>query len=153
MRLASSRAHNVLDCNATHLQSVAYKRTVTAPRHCLGAHDGDLFLVRGIDERRESRFELGRLHVIGVAPKRCIAPSRVRRVLSGVTQSAQLRYVCIPDAGLSQRLRQSLAIELRIRPRAWDRPHVHQSFHSMGAQHFDKGLDASGRMSDRQDFR
>lgn len=70
-----------------------------------------------------------------------------------MAQSAQFVHVRVPNAGLKQRLRQRVAIELWIVPGAWDRPHIHQLLYAVSLEHLDKRLDASGRMPNRQNRR
>jgi len=64
----------VLDFDAARGQGIRDQRAMAAPGNGLGAHDRDLLLIRGVDQLRQARFELGRLHVVGETAKGRVMP-------------------------------------------------------------------------------
>ena len=103
MNLATSQTHDIFGRNSAHGKRVADQRTMTAPGHRFGAHNGNAILFREPDQLLEVFLELGGLHVIGIATKRGIAPTGVDRIGSGMAQSAEPRDMDISQTGLAQR--------------------------------------------------
>src|SRR6478735_6931620 len=83
-------------------------------------------LTCNVEQSLDSFLELLRLHVIGIAAERRIAPRSVARVWLGFPFAAQLRKMFVTDSVCVQRFRQSVLVELRITLRAWKRAHVSQ---------------------------
>ena len=75
---------------------------MTAPRHRFGAHQCDPVLLRELNQFFDLFLKFRRLHVIGIASKRCISPTGVSRIMFGMTQTAETRHVNVPDAGFLQ---------------------------------------------------
>src|SRR5690606_16802868 len=88
--LGGARTHDVRDGDAAHGERVGDERAVAAPGDRLSAHDGDLFTTGEVDQFVERRGKLRRLHVVGKAAERGVAPSSVGRVGSRPPEPAQL---------------------------------------------------------------
>ncbi len=129
------------------------QRSVAAPRHSLRAHQGDAFVLREFDAAHETAFELGRLHIVGIPTKARVAPARVARVWLCVTQAAQSRHVCVMNPHAVKGRRESIAIELRIVSRAWQRAHIDDALHAVGLEEADEDLSRPRGVTDREDRR
>lgn len=68
--------------------------------------------------------EFGRLHMVGVAAKRGVAPAGIGRVLGRMAQAAQRFHVAVIDAGGGQRVRQRVIAELGIVARTRHGAHI-----------------------------
>ena len=77
VRLAPGLADDFLDAKPVHQQSIRDQRTVTAPRHSLGAHQCHALLSCLFHELREVLRKIFCLHVIGVTAERGIAPTLI----------------------------------------------------------------------------
>ena len=151
MRRGAGRAHDVLGLDAAHEQGIGDERAMAAPGQGLGAHQGKAVLARKQDQLLEILLELRRLHVIGIAAKRGVAPAAVDRVAPGMPQAAQPRHVNIADAGFFQRSRQRCLVELRVARRARQRAHVGYARDAVRAKQLDELVDRTRRMADGQD--
>jgi hypothetical protein len=78
MRLQTLRTGDLASGHAVRGQGVGDQRTVAAPRHGLGAHERDAVGPRQLEEAPEFGIEVRRLHVVGVAAEREVAPAGVR---------------------------------------------------------------------------
>ena len=99
MNLAASGTHDVLGADSTNQQGIGDERTMTTPRHRLGAHQGDLLPVRQLDQFVQALLKFRRLHVIRITPKGSIAPPRVERIALRMTQPAKSRQVNVAQSG------------------------------------------------------
>lgn len=124
MRLRSSRADDFLDRDPPADQCVSYQGAMAAPRHRLGTHHRETLPLRSFGKTLDGRAERGCLHVVRVTPERSIPPAGVWRMRTWVAKPAQGSNVFVADVRCLQRLRQCLAIELRIAPRARHGAHV-----------------------------
>ena len=118
MRLRSRCADDFLDPDPSSDQRVSDQRAMAAPRHGLGTHHRETLPLRSFDENLDGCAESGRLHVVCVTPKRRVPPAGVCRMRIRAAKPAQGSNVFVIDLGFLQRLRQVLAIELRIASRA-----------------------------------
>ena len=75
MSAGSLFAHDVFDANVVYQQRVADQRSMAAPWNRLRAHDGSPFLRGQLHEALQPQLKIRRLHVIGVAAKRGVAPA------------------------------------------------------------------------------
>ena len=117
----------------------------------LGAQDRRAPIPGEGQELGDPLLELGRLHVVGVATKRVVAPGEIARVLARLAQSAQPGQTGVDDAGHRERFLESLGVELRVVARARDRPDVGQTLDSVGLQDCQEGVERPVGMSDRED--
>jgi hypothetical protein len=97
---------------------------MAAPRHGFGAHDRSALRLRALDEIREISLELRRLHVIGIAAKRQIAPAHVLGIGARSPKSAESCHMRVRDPRRLQHRWKVLPIELRVAARLWHRAHV-----------------------------
>lgn len=104
---------------------------MAAPGHRLGAYQGDWFFPGHVDQHLQILRELRRLHVIGVTSERWVTPGSIRRVRARMPPATQPRHVRISEADGLQRGWQGVLVELRVVPRAWYRPHIHQPLRAM----------------------
>ena len=102
MKPAQLQTHDVLGANSANGQCVADERAMTAPGHRFRAHQCDPVFFRELNQFFDLLLEFRRLHVIGVASKRCIPPTGIERVALCMPQTAETRHVNIPDAGFLQ---------------------------------------------------
>ena len=75
----------------------------------------------------QSRSERVRCRVIGVVSKSRDPPERIgrwHRCLCSVAQTAKGGQMTIRDPRIGERFRESIGVELWIRPRAQDRAHI-----------------------------
>ena len=77
MKSALRQTHNVLGANSANGQGVADQRAMTAPRQRFRAHQCDPVVFRELNQFFDLFLKFRRLHVIGVASKRCIPPTGV----------------------------------------------------------------------------
>ena len=96
------------------------------------AHDGANALRGGERECVHGIEKWFRLRIIGVTPGERVSPSNVAgaRRRDRVTQSAQILEMPIADPVLAQIGGEPVAAELRIAPRKWNPPHVHDLAHA-----------------------
>src|SRR5690606_3834196 len=139
--------HQVDHRPAACLGVVGNQAAVAAPPHGLGAHHRG----RQPAGEREQPFTGGpvgrRVHVVGIAAEAGIAPGGVRRVRARLAPSAQLRHRHELDSSPGQALRQGLAPELRMPPRARVAAHVAHAGHLRRAQHPHEHVQRAGGMT------
>src|SRR6516225_743398 len=100
---------------------------MATPPDRFGAHErGPAGFLSRVEQSFDSFSELLRLHVIGAAAERGVAPRSVARVRFGFSFPAQLREMFVADSMRAQRFRQRVLIELWITPGPWPRAHVGQ---------------------------
>ena len=97
MGFGSRRAHDMSYRNAANGERVRNEGAVASPGDGLGAHHSHLFFTAKSDQLLKALFELGRLHVIGEASKRCILPARVLRILMRMAQAAERCQMRVMD--------------------------------------------------------
>ena len=114
MRPGSGPADDVLHTNSANQHSIRYKRTVTSPWHCLGAHQSARFQSGEFDGAFDPLCKFRSLHVIGESTEACVVPPQVDRIGPRMTQSPELLQMDVSDPCGTQGRRQSLAVELRI---------------------------------------
>jgi MacB-like protein len=151
--LAARRTEDVLHLNATRQERVRDQRAVTPPGYCFRAHDRDLFSACQLHQLLEVRREFRGLHVVGVPAEGGVAPTGVGRVAARMAQAAEPGHVYVPDPCRAERLRQRVAIELRITARARHGAHVREAFDAVDAQQADEVFDGPGGMTDGKDER
>ena len=151
VRPAPSLVDYLLDWDAAHAERVRDQRAVAAPRHRFGTHDGGAALGRQLDQLLDGCPELRRLHVVGVAAKRCIAPARVGRIRPWPAQAAEIRHVQVGDPAARHRLLQGVAVELRIVARARHGAHIYQTLDAVRSQQRDELLGRPGGVPDGED--
>lgn len=150
MNLHALPAKDMRCANPSHGERVSDKRTVAPPRHRFRAHDRGLFLLRQFDQSLQALLEFRRLHVIGEASKRHVAPTHVGRIAPRMAQAAQHAQMDIPYPGAAQLRRKRLPIELRIVPRSGNAAHVCNTLDPMGAQEFEKRRPGARGVPDRE---
>ena len=109
-----------------------------------------------LQQFRKATSKAATHRVIGVVVKALIFPVAVRgrRNASRVRASAaQFRDICIADLMLRERLRERLAIILRVRPRARNTADVDYQADAGGVKQLDKLLDLPGGMTDGEEWR
>lgn len=141
--------------DVTHLESasdsgVRNQRAMTAPRHCLGAHDHRRLPAGSSQQRVECAQEAGRLHVIGVCSEAIVTPRGIVRILIWFSAPAEFGSVRVADSGRGERCCQLRPIEMRISPRCRKGAHIDKMGHAFPSQKREKILERSGRMSDRE---
>ena len=150
MNLHALPANDMRCANPSHGERVGDKRTVAPPGHRFRAHDRGRFLLRQFDQSLQALPEFRRLHVIGEAPKRSVAPTQVRRIAPRVAQAAQQAQMDIAYPGAAQLRRERLPIELRIVPRSGNAAHVCNTLDPMSAQEFQKLRPRARGVPDRE---
>src|SRR5437588_2959021 len=81
MRLGLFRVENVNDFKAARFEIIRDERAMATPPDRFRAHDcGRSRFLGKIDKSGDAVTKLLRLHVIGVATERFVAPSRVLRI-------------------------------------------------------------------------
>jgi hypothetical protein len=138
VRFRRGRGHDVEHLHAPHQQGVADQRSVAAPRHRLGAHDGGGLLARDVQQVVDPRDEFRCLHIVRVPAERGVAPSAVNGLLGRTAQAAQLLEPHIPDAVGGHTDRQRVLHVLRVVPRFGDRAHVGQGCDAVRGEHLDQ---------------
>ena len=103
--------------------------------------------------RSSASSELGRLHVVRVAPKARVAPAQIDGIWLSSAKPAKLFQMKISNARGAQRFCQRVAIELRVVPRFRDRAYVDQLLDAIRAQQLNEFVDRPRRMPDGKDWR
>ena len=102
-------------------------------------------------ELAQPLLELGRLHVVGVAPERGIPPGCVLLgPLPRAPQPAERRQVDVADPGPRERACERRALELRVRARARDGADVGERHDRRGGEQLEELLDRARGVSDRE---
>jgi hypothetical protein len=70
-----------------------------------------------------------------------------------VPQTAKGRQMTVGDPSIQERFRESISVELRIRPRARDRAHIDEQVHGHLPEQSYKFFDRARRMAYREDCR
>jgi hypothetical protein len=112
-------------------ERIGNQRSMTAPWNGLSAHQNDTLLRCQLDRSVQASPESRRLHVVRIAPKTGISPTDVWGVLSSTPTATQPGQVAVVNPRAMERPRQSVAVELRVVPRHWDRPYVDHSAHAV----------------------
>src|ERR1700683_5622072 len=122
------------------------------PGNRLRAHDGGTFRSCELDEVRKRRIEFRSLHVVRVSAKAVVAPSCIDGMLFGVTQTAELLSVRVSDMSLTQRILERIRTELRITPRARNRPDIDDAFHSVRFEQCEEFIERPRGVADSQNY-
>src|SRR6266849_3463729 len=127
MGLAAPRVDQMFDFDLARRQPVQNEPPMASGGMPLGAHHGEFFLVRLLDEPAGPGGELLRFHVIGVTAKRFVSQSGVARTRSRLAEAAEYpAFPLIADAVFRKRALQRNAIELRMAARPGVGAHVNQ---------------------------
>src|ERR1700730_6161521 len=113
-------------------------------------------IVRASSQFVKSHSERVRRRVIGVVSKSRDPPEgigRWHRSLGLVAQTAKGGQMTIRDPSVNEHFRESIGVELRIRPRAWDRAHINEQIDGHLPEQSHKFGDCAGRMAYREDRR
>src|SRR5678815_5615808 len=116
---------------------------MTAPWHSFGTHHREALPVRSFGETLDGCAKRGRLHVVRVTPKRSIPPTGVWRVRTWSAKAAQGSNVLVADVCCLQRLRQGLAVELRITSRARHSAYVDDQLYVVRQKQSNEVLDGA----------
>jgi len=111
---------------------------MAAPWHCLGAHDGGLFVPGELHQPAQAMSKIPSLHVIGKATKAGVAPGRVGRVRLRVAESPKLFQVQIADLRPPERGSNPVKIKLGVVPGSRNCAHIYQSLHAVRLQKHDE---------------
>src|SRR5258707_5195753 len=164
-------AENVQHFHPARFKVIRDKRAMATPPDCFCAHDCDrtrsdgfpavMFYFGGCPSRRsltcnveqslDPSLELLRLHVIGRAAKRRVAPRSVARIWLGFSFAAQLRKMFVTDSVRVQRFRQRVLVELRITLGARPRAHVSKELDLVFLQQRNEFIDHPRRVPDGPD--
>ena len=99
MRLGLFHVENVNDFNFARFQVIRDERAMTTPPDRFGAHyRGRSRFLGKIDKSGDAVTKLLRLHVIGVATERFVAPGRVLRIGLRFSPSAELWKMFVANA-------------------------------------------------------
>jgi len=118
--VGAGRGHDVGYGDAAGGEGVGDEGSVAAPGDGFGAHDGEAVGACKIDEFQEIAFEVGGLHVIGIAAEAEVAPAGVRGIFAGMAETTEARHVEVFDTGIGEGLWKILLIELGVMPRFGD---------------------------------
>jgi len=142
--------------NPFRQQVVGDDAAVAAPPHSFRTHNGAAIVTGERSQFVQSRSERVRCRVIGVVSKSRDSPERIgrwRRSLYSVAQTAQGGQMTVRDPSVNENFRESIGVELRIRPRARDRAHIDEQIHGHLPEQSYKFGDCAGRMAYREDCR
>ena len=153
MRLAFPGSNDVLDANTPNKKCVANQRPMASPGNRFGTHQRAALAGRKFRDPLNVLGELRRLHVIRIAAKREIVPSRVDGIGSRVAQSPKTRKMRIANIERAQGFSECLAIELGIVTRLRHCPHIEYPHDLIGSEQIDEGADRPIRVPDRADKR
>src|SRR5262245_3878062 len=135
-------------------QIVGNDAAVTSPPHGLGAHDRAAPFMAQNAQPGEPGTEFPGQGVVGVIVKALILPECVHargNVVLASAQSAQRSETLVADLILRQRLRQNIAIVLRIGARARDGSHIHHEPDLLRLEQVHELAHRTGRMSDGEE--
>jgi hypothetical protein len=153
MGLAPGWRHDVFHRSPPHRQRIRDQRAMTSPRDRFGTHHGEPVGFCELDEVVEVVCKCRRLHVVGIAPERVVAPSGVQRIGKRPAQPPEPRHRQVTNADLLQRFRERRLVELRIAPRTRDRPHIDNARDLVGLEQAKKLIKTPGGMPDGQNRR
>ena len=128
---------------------------MASPPDCLGAHDRGGRRMTKPAQFFEARAEFLAHGVVGIVVKARVLPEGVDvrhhpRLLS--TKSSKSREMLIGDSMRSEIGEQRVAVELRVGPRARNRPDVDDELNSCGLKERDETFGWAGRMSDGEEW-
>ncbi len=146
VRLGAPGAEDIGHEDAAGEEGIRDEGTMAAPGDGLGAQDRGSFPLRQFDEPRETFLEIRRLHVIGEAAKRGIAPSHIGGIAAGRAQAAELGQMDVAYFDSAQPFAQGEAVELRIMPGAGNAADVDDALDAVGAQKGEEVLPGAGGM-------
>src|SRR6266480_5278658 len=105
MRLGFLFIENVNDFNTARFEIIRNERAMTTPPDRFRAHDrGCPRFLREIDKSRDAVATIFRLHVIGVATERFVAPGGILRIGLRFSPSAELWKMFVANAVFTSRL-------------------------------------------------
>ena len=136
--------HDVHYRNSLCQQIVGNDAAVAAPPHGFSAHDGAAIVAGQRSQLLQSGSESVRCRVIGIVPEGGDLPECIERWRPQTAKSRQMS-VGYPSSG--ERFRERVDVELRIRPRARDRPHVNEQIHGHLLEQSQKFGDRTRRMT------
>ena len=113
-------------------QIVGNDTTMAAPPHSFSTHDGAAIVAGERSQLIQSGAECFSCRVIRIVSEGGDLPEcieRWHRTLFPVSQTAKSRQMLVGYPSGGERFRESIGVELRVRPRAWDRPHVDDQIH------------------------
>jgi hypothetical protein len=151
--LAARGAEDVFDGDAPDGESVGDERAVAAPGEGFGAHERAGLFGGEMKGAGEGGYEIGSLHVVGVAAEAGVAPTGVDGVLFGVAEAAEGFEVDVADAARAEGGRERLAIELRVATGAGNGANVDDALDAVGAEERDEFVERAGRVADGEDER
>jgi len=126
--------HDVGDGDAAGGEGVGDEGSVAAPGDGFGAHDGEAAGACKLDEFQEIAFEVGGLHVVGIAAEAKIAPGGVGGIFARVAETAESGHVEVFDTGIGEGLWKILLIELGVMPRFRDGADVDEEVDAVGLE-------------------
>ncbi|MET3139271.1 acyl-CoA synthetase (AMP-forming)/AMP-acid ligase II [Undibacterium sp. GrIS 1.2] len=150
MRLQAVRTDDLACGDSVHEQGVGDQRAVAAPGYRFGAHQRDAVISGELDDTREVRGEIGRLHVVGITTKRRVALGGVGRVRCRRPKAAEAACVGVPDVRGGQRRRQGILVELWVVARARHGANIDQLRDAVGDEQLNERPDGPGRVADGQ---
>ena len=124
---------------------------MATPPDCLGAHYCGAFFGRERDQRVDAFAEFGRFHIVCIAAEREVSPDGVVRIGTSFAAAAELLDACVLDAGLRERCRKRLGVELREFPRPRMSPNIDEQLDIIRCKKRDEFLYRARRMPDRPD--
>src|SRR5437867_688183 len=146
LRLAGRE--DVNDPHATRDEGVREQPAMALPRQRFRAHDGRPPVSRNDDESIQSGGELGSVHVVRVASKSAVVPSRVRAVMGRLAESAEILEVFVGDAPVREGPRERDLRSPRHSSGPGKVPDVGQQPNSIFFEEGEEFLERSGRMAD-----
>jgi hypothetical protein len=143
-----SCVENVKDWQFSRDDRIGDQRAMTAPRHCLGAHDDGGLEPGESDEIVQRILKLARLHVVGVGAEAGILPESVARVAPPPAATAQRWHVCVAPAGVDNRSLELRPGEVRVSRGCGKGANIDQMRRAFSCKQSEKLLERSGRMPD-----
>lgn len=140
---------DVMHCDASGCGSIRNQRSMTAPRHCLRAHDGSGLGGGCCKEILESFVKLSGLHVIGIAPEAWVPPQRIVRIPAHFSTPAERGEMRVPNELFRECALEVSLVEMRKARRCGKGAHIHEMRHAFPFQETSELVESPGRMSDR----
>jgi hypothetical protein len=149
--LGFGRADDFENANAANEERVRDEGAMAAPRNGFGAHERGRVLGGEIDGVGEGGSEIGRLHVVGVAPETVVAPAEIDGVFAWMAEAAEFFHVDVADFSGAQRGSERVGVELRIAAGFRKGADIDQLPDAILLQQGDEFVDGARGMADRED--
>ena len=151
MRLNRRGAEDVLHVDRPCHERIRQQHAVTLPPHGFRAHHRHSSTVTKRQQLVNRCGELRRLHVIGIAAERLVLPGAVCGIGAWLSEAAEILEMPVLNAFSGETSRQSIAAEMRMPARLWNRADVGQPIDLLRAQQRDELVSGSCGVADCPD--